>query len=207
MLRALWSGEPVAQKGLLAELKGARLAFQPPAPIPIYIAAMKEQMLKLSGRIAVGVVLSAGLSAGFVAHSLGLAAAGRVEAGRTSASFTNAGYVYFLATNSPKAGMQTMRARLAFLMRNRYIDDNLAHSKLPIDQAAIMAAIARRNFDEAARLVPEEAVEAFSITGTPEQARAGIERFQKAGLEEIVLLMAGEREDWEVGYEVIRSMA
>ena len=38
------------------------LAFKPSAPIPIYIAAMGPDMLRLAGRIGDGVVLSAGLS-------------------------------------------------------------------------------------------------------------------------------------------------
>ena len=205
MLRALWGGEAVAKPGLVHSLKGARMAFTPPAPIPIYMAPMKPQMLKLSGRVADGVVLSAGLSAGFVKLSLGIAEEGRREGTRGAAPFVRAGYVYFLASRNPTAARMTLRQRLAFLMRNRYIDDNLAHSGLPIDQAAIMAAISRRDFDEAARLVPDEAVDAFTITGTPEQARAGIERFLAAGLDEVVLLMAGEPADWAVGYEVMRQ--
>ena len=204
-LRELWSGQAVERTGMLAALKGARMAFTPPAPIPIYMAPMKPQMLKLAGRIADGVVLSAGLSSGFVAQSLEIVDGGRREANRQSAPFVKAGYVYFLASRTPKGGYQTLRGRLAFLMRNRYIDDNLVHSGLQIDQAAIMAAISRRDMDEAARLVPEAAVDAFAITGTPSQCRAGIERFLAAGLDEVVLLMAGEPDDWEVGYEVIRD--
>ena len=205
MLRALWSGEAVERAGLLHRLKGARLAFTPPAPIPIYMTPMKEQMLRLSGRIADGVVLSAGLSSAFVSHSLSFVDDERRKAGRSDAPFVKAAYVYFLAAKSPKAGYQTLRTKLAFLMRNRYIDDCLIHSGLPIDQAAIMDAVSRRDFDEAARLVPEEAVEAFTITGTAAQCRDGIERFQKAGLDEIVLIMAGEPADREVGYRVIRD--
>ena len=92
-------------------------------------------------------------------------------------------------------------------MRNRYIDDALAHSGLPIDQAAIMDAISRRDFGEATRLVPEEAVEAFTITGTAGQCSDGIARFQAAGLDEIVLIMAGGPTDRDTGYRVIREMA
>src|SRR5262249_43085065 len=140
-------------------------------------------------------------------HSLGYVEEGRRKAARERGPFAKAGYVYFLASRTPKAGYETLRTRLAFLMRNRYIDDNLAHSGLPIDQAAIMAAISRRDFDEAARLVPEEAVDAFAITGTPAQCRAGIERYLAAGLQEIVLLMAGDASDWQLGYDVIREFA
>lgn len=206
-LRALWSGEPVERIGMLSKLKGARLAFVPPAPIPIYLTPMKEQMLRLSGRIADGVVLSGGLSAGFVKHSLAFVEEERVKAARTDAPFVKSAYVYFLASETPQGGYQTLRGKLAFLMRNRYIDDGLAFSGIPIDQAAIMDAIARRDFAEASRLVPDEAVEAFSITGTAKQCLDGIARFQAAGLDEIVLIPVGEPADREIGYKVIREMA
>lgn len=205
-LRALWSGQPVHMEALTFALNGARLGFVPPKPIPVYVAAMKEQMLRQSGKIGDGVVLSAGLSSAFVEHSLGVVAQGVLEAGRSSAEVARAGYVYFLASRSAKAGFDIMKNRLAFLMRNRYIDDNIAHSGLPIDQAAIMDAVARRDLETAARLVPDEAVEAFSITGTPAECRAGIERFQKAGLDEVVLVMAGDAADRQRGFSVVQDM-
>lgn len=204
-LRDLLSGAALERTGLVNSFKGARLAFTPAEPIPIYMAAMKEQMLKLAGRASDGVVLSAGLSAGFVKHSLAVSEEGRRAAARTASPFVRSGYVYFLASNTPAEGRKVLRQRLAFLMRNKYIDDNLAHSGLPIDQAAIIDAISRRDFEEAARLVPEEAVDAFTITGTPAQCRDGIQRFIDAGLDEVVLLMAGEPADWAVGYEVMRA--
>jgi len=205
MLRALWEGKPVNSAGLLHQLKGACLAFTPPSPIPIYVTPMKEQMLRLSGRIADGVVLSAGLSSAFVKHSLSFVDEERGKAGR-GGPFVRAAYVYFLATTSPKAGYQTLRTKLAFLMRNRYIDDGLAYSGLQIDQAAIIDAISRRDFDQAARLVPEEAVEEFAITGTAKQCCDAIARFQAAGLDEVVLIMTGEETDRQTGYQVIREM-
>jgi 5,10-methylenetetrahydromethanopterin reductase len=205
MLRALWAGDPVRQAGMLYSLTGARLAFAPPKPIPIYLAPMKEQMLRLSGKIADGVVLSAGLSSAFVSHSLSFVDDERARSAEQR-PFVKASYVYFLATRDPRRGISTLRMKLAFLMRNRYIDDNIAHSGLPIDQAAIMDAIARRDFDEAARLVPEEAVEAFAIAGTVAECERKIAAFAGAGLDEIVLIMAGEPEDWTVGYEVIRRV-
>lgn len=204
-LRALWTGEPVRMEALTFKLDGARLGFRPPAPIPVYVAAMKEQMLRLSGKIGDGIVLSAGLSVGFVEHSLGIVAEGMQEAGRSPAQVSRAGYVYFLATRSPKAGFAVMKNRLAFLMRNRYIDDNLAHSGIPIDQAAIMAAVARRDLEAAAGLVPDEAVEAFTITGSVAECLAGIQRYQKAGLDEVVLVMAGEAADRDLAFSVVRE--
>ena len=46
------------------------MSFSPPQPIPVYIAATGPQMLRLTGRIADGVVLSGGLTVGHVRYSL-----------------------------------------------------------------------------------------------------------------------------------------
>jgi 5,10-methylenetetrahydromethanopterin reductase len=205
-LRDLFGGEPVTRDAMLFQLNNARLAFRPAKPVPIYFCPMKEQMLRLSGKIADGLCLSGGLSAGFVRESLDIAEAGAHEAGRDPSALHKAGYVYFLASGTSKGGFDTLKSKLAFLMRNLFISDNIAHSGLPIDQEAIMDAISRRDFDTAKSLVPDEAVEAFSITGTVDDCRAGIERYAAAGLDEVVLIMAGEAEEREIGYDVIRRV-
>jgi len=206
-LRALWSGEPVHQDAMLFRLAGARLAFRPPSPVPIYLAPMKEQMLRLSGRIGDGVVLSAGLSPGFVAHSLALAAAGARESGRDPAALRKAGYLYFLVSRDERQAVETVRQRLAFLFRNRYLDENLAHSGIPIDQPAIIAAISRRDIEAAARLVPDEAVEAFAVCGSPARCRDRLAAYVAAGLDEPVLVMTGRPEDRALGLQLVRELA
>jgi 5,10-methylenetetrahydromethanopterin reductase len=206
-LRALWSGEPVHQPAMLFRLAGARLAFRPPAAIPIYLAPMKEQMLRLAGRIGDGVVLSAGLSPGFVAHSLARAAAGAREAGRDPGALRRAGYLFFLVSRDERQAVETVRQRLAFVFRNRYLDESLAHSGIPIDQPAIIAAVSRRDLDAAARLVPDEAVEAFAVCGSPARCRDRLAAFVAAGLDEPVLVMLGRAEDRARGLQLVRELA
>ena len=194
-LRGLWSGEPVYQEAMRFKLNGARMMFQPPAPIPIYLSPMKPQMLRLSGTLADGLVLSAGLSEGFVRHSLAIANEGLQAAGRTAIQFRRVGYVSFMASADGRSAVEAVRRKLAFLFRNRFIDDNLAFTGIPIDQEAIIAAMAKRDFDAATKLIPDDAVDAFAIAGTLRQCRDKIQRFADAGLDEIVLLMAGEAAD------------
>jgi 5,10-methylenetetrahydromethanopterin reductase len=206
-LRALWSGAPVHQEAMGFRLAGARLAFQPPAPIPVYLAPIKEQMLRLAGRIGDGVVLSAGLSPAFVAHSLGLAAAGAREAGRDPTVLRRAGYLFFLASRDERRARETVRQKLAFVFRNRYLDESLAHSKLPIDQPAITAAIARRDLEGAARFVPDEAVDVFAVCGSPARCRDRLQAFVAAGLDEPVLTLLGDAEDRALGLRLVREIA
>ena len=206
-LRALWSGEPVEQEATRFRLRGARMMFKPSVAIPLYLAPMKPQMLALAGKIADGVVLSAGLSPGFVGESLKHTAAGAQAAGRDYGALHVAGYISFAASKEPARAIEEVRKKLAFLLRNRFIDDNIAHSGLAIDQPAIIEAMARRDYERAAKLVPDEAVDAFGVAGTVQQCCDKLLKYLDAGLEELVLLLAGTIEDQRYGLKVIRELA
>jgi 5,10-methylenetetrahydromethanopterin reductase len=206
-LRALWSGEPVEQEATRFRLRGARMMFEPPSAIPLYLAPMKPQMLALAGKIADGVVLSAGVSPGFVGESLKHTAAGAQAAGRDYSALHVAGYISFAASREPQRAIEEVRKKLAFLLRNRFIDDNIAHSGLAIDQPAIMEAMSRRDYERATRLVPDDAVEAFAVAGTVQQCCDKLLRYRDAGLKELVLLLAGTVEDQRYGLTVIRELA
>ena len=206
-LRALWTGEPVHYKGEAFRLAGARMEFRPSKPIPIYIAAMGEQMLRLTGQIADGVVLSAGLSSVFVSRSLRLSAEGSRRAGRDPASLRKAGYLYFAVSQNGADAIEALRSKLAFLLRNRFLSENVAQSGISIDQDAIIAAVARRDMEKATRLVPDEAVEAFTVGGTPSECRDRLEAYIKAGLQEPVLVIFGSPGDQALALTLIRDFA
>ena len=172
-LRKLWTGEAVHMDGEFVKLAGARLAFKPSAPIPIYIAAMGPDMLRLAGRIGDGVVLSAGLSTDRCKQSLALCAEGAAKDGRDLAAFRRAGYLFFGTSRDAKEAVDAVRQKLAFVMRNKFLAANIKASGIPVDQEAVIAAIARRDIAGAAALVPDEAVEAFGIAGTPEHCTRG----------------------------------
>jgi 5,10-methylenetetrahydromethanopterin reductase len=191
-LRALATGDPVQKEGRTFRLAGARVSFKPDTSIPIHIAAMGPQMLRLTGRIADGVVLSAGLSAESVRRALALVEEGAEQ--RDLASIGRASYVYFLAEGDAEARGR-VREKLAFLFRNATIKDNLDASGLRIDHEAIMAAVARRDVKTAASLVSDEAVELFTITGDVATCRRRVREYRDAGLTEIVLSLVGTPED------------
>ena len=61
------------------------------------------------------------------------------------------------------------------MMRNRYIDDALVPSGIPIDQAAIIDAIARRDFTvEASRLVLTKLLRHFLSPAPQSSARTAL---------------------------------
>jgi alkanesulfonate monooxygenase SsuD/methylene tetrahydromethanopterin reductase-like flavin-dependent oxidoreductase (luciferase family) len=167
---------------------------------------MREQMLKLAGAIGDGLVLSAGLSAGYVKASLDLAAAGGPDGVLDPVRFNRAGYLYFLVAADEADARRKLRHKLAFVLRNKFLDDNVRHSGLPIDQAGIIDAIARRDVDAAAALVPEEAIDAFGIVGDVEKCRRRLREYLDAGLAEPVLSMTGDQADRRRSLAAVAAM-
>jgi 5,10-methylenetetrahydromethanopterin reductase len=204
-LRRLWSSEPVHLEAAMFSLAGARMMFRP-RPIPIYIAAMGPEMLKLTGRIADGVVLSAGLSVQSVRRSLAVCAAAAASAGRDPMALRRAGYIFFAASPDPAEAIDAARVKLAFVLRNKFLAENVRASGIAIDQAAVVAAIARRDLAAAAALVPDEAVEAFAIAGTPEHCASRLGEFVAAGLDEPVLNILGMPANRDLALDVMRGV-
>jgi 5,10-methylenetetrahydromethanopterin reductase len=204
-LRKLWTGEAVHVDGEFVKLAGARLAFKPSAPIPVYIAAIGPDMLRLAGRSADGVVLSAGLSTDSVRQSIAVCADGAAKEGRDLTAFRRAGYLFFATSLDGKAAVDAVRQKLAFVMRNKFLGANIKASGIPVDQEAVIAAIARRDIAGAAALVPDEAVEAFGIAGTPRHCIERLHDFIDAGLNEPVLGILGSAENCLLALDVMRE--
>ncbi|MCW5679946.1 MAG: LLM class flavin-dependent oxidoreductase [Xanthobacteraceae bacterium] len=194
-LRSLMSGEATQQEGLTFNLKGARISFIPERLPPVYLAPMGPQMLKLSGAVADGLVLSAGLSLDFIRHSIGIAAEGATSNCKNPVAIKKTAYVYFIVGGEGVDQRTKIRQKLAFLFRNENLRENIKASGLPIDHDAIIAAVAKRDMDGALKLVPDEAAEAFAIVGSAADCRKQVRRYLDAGLDEIILSLVGTPED------------
>jgi 5,10-methylenetetrahydromethanopterin reductase len=203
-MRKLWTTEPTHMDGEFIKLAGARLAFKP-NPIPIYVAAMGPDMLKVTGRIADGIVLSAGLSTDSVKSSLARCAEGAMQEGRDPAALRRAGYIFFGTSQNAREAIDAVRGKLAFVMRNKFLAQNIKDSGIPVDQEAVIAAIAKRDLAGAAALVPDEAVEAFGIAGDPVHCLRRLREFVDAGIDEPVLSLVGSPENSAFAIDVMRK--
>ena len=203
-LRRLWSGEAGAFEGEMFRLDGMRMAFLPPEPVPIYVAAMGPRMLRLAGALADGVVLSAGLTVDYAAESLAMVAAG--AAGRDPAALRRAAYLYTAVDTDRAAAIERLRPRIAFMMRNDFVAPSVAGSSIAVDRDAVKAAISRRDMAAAAALIPDEAVAAFGVCGTADDCAARIAEYEAAGIDEIVLLIVGDETGEAAALDLIRGL-
>lgn len=206
-LRALWTGDAVTYDGELFRLSGARMSFSPSHPIPIYVAATGPRMLRLTGRIADGVVLSGGLTVDHVNYSLGQIAEGALATGRDPADLRNAAFLYFSVSADGREAVDFLRGRLAFLFRNRAMAENIRSSGLPIDHEAIVAAVAERDMETAKSLVPDDAVDAFAVGGTVRNCRDRLTAYLDTGVTEPVIQISGSPEGRALAFQVLREFA
>lgn len=192
VLRALWQGEPVAYAGARFRLAEARCHVVMRRPLPLYVAAMGPRMLELAGEIGDGVLLSAGISPGYIRRSLDRVAAGARRAGRDPGAVTRAGFVLAAVDPDGEAARRAAKRMLAYLFRNRFIAEDLALTGIAVDRQAAADAAARGDWAAAERLVPDGVVAAHAVAGTPAECRAQVARFRDAGLAVPVLLAVGD---------------
>lgn len=203
-LRALWTTEPTRNEAEAYRLDGARMSFEPPA-IPIFVTALGSDVAKAAGGTADGILLSAGFSTAFVSHCLTKFQEGAQEAGRDMAGLQNAGNIHFAVSSDGKAARENVRRKLGFLFRNRLMADNIKASGIPVDQDAIVEAVAARDLDKAASLVPDDAVDAFGVAGTPAECATSLQAYLEAGLQEPVIQVSGTEDEKALALQVIRE--
>ncbi len=204
-LRALASTEPANGDREAYRLAGARLMFAPPTSPPVYITALGSEVAETAGRIADGILLSAGFSVPFVAHCLQLFGDGARAEGRDPATMPSAAFIHFSVSEDGKRAREDVRRKLAFLFRNRMMAENIAASGIAIDQDAIVDAVAARDLTKAARLVPDDAIDAFGVAGTVADCLNALEAYLDTGLGEPVIQVAGDEQSKALALQVIRE--
>jgi probable F420-dependent oxidoreductase len=183
VVRTLLREGQVSRRGEIISIDRFDLWFRPLRPeIPIYLAAVFGPMLEVCGETAQGVLLTwSTLDAG--QRAAGHVAAGARRAGRRPEEIDIASLLSCCVAPRRQDALDRMRPAAAFYAGffPRY-NRLLAESGFPAVAAALREAWQRGDRDAAARLVPDEVVEAMSVAGTPAECRERLERYRAAGL-------------------------
>ncbi len=180
LCRALLAGETVEGGQIFPS--PARRLVNAPRRIPIVLAASRPNMLRLAGRAADGVLISAATAPAFVRACLDTAAGG--ADGR---QFRRLAIVYTRLAASERLAMDALRRPLGFVLRGAHHAENIRLSGAPLDQAALAAAYAAEDFAEVERLVGDEVVRRHAACGTPADVRARLDQYRAIGLDEIII--------------------
>jgi len=186
--RALLSGETIDFKGERFRVSGRRLA-NGARKIPIFLAASGPQMLELAGAAADGVLISAGTSPAFIRWTLDLVRKGEQTSGRR---IRKTALVYVSGDDDETIARNRLRRLLGFILRGQHHARNLEMAGTALDQASLVAAYAREDWEAVNRLVNDDVVMRHSASGTPSQVRAAFASYESVGIDEIVASGIGD---------------
>lgn len=178
-LRSALAGEKVTEDYETFSVKGFRLGLKLPEPPKILIAALREGMLRLAGRLGDGAILN-WLSAEDVARVAPIVHAGG-EGKEIAARI-------FVCPNPDKEQVRTM-ARFAV---NAYLNVPVyrAYHEWLGRQELLDAMWSKWDGGDrkgAAAAIPDEVVDQLIVHGTPEECREHIQRYVDNGIDTPVL--------------------
>ncbi len=189
--RSLFAGETIQHDGQVFKIRDRALATGP-SGVPLFVAASGPQMLRLAGKLADGVVISAAASPEFLVSCLDRVAEGESPAGR---KVLRLGYAFGAVNAEPTLAHAELRQILAFILRGKHHAPNLEMAGSMLDQQALADAFLAGDWRTVETLLTDEIVRNHSVSGTEQQVRDRIGRYAAAGLDEMVLMGPQTLED------------
>ena len=189
-VRHLLAGERVDATGKQATLRDTRLAILPvQQPLPIYLAALGPQALRLAGAIADGVILNAYVPTGYVRYAVREIREAARQAGRDPKAIDITCMLVVRLTPDAGAIIPGLKQRLVRLLAEPYVGEILlAQGGFDPGILEPLRDAASRADAAAVELVSDDMVEAFYLVGDAAACRARIADYRDAGVDEPLLL-------------------
>lgn len=188
IIRGLLAGERVQVDGEVLSFHGGQLNF-PTTPLPIYLAARGQRMLRAAGGIADGVIMAPFASADALAHAIQLVREGARNAARADGGPRVVARVDVCIAREREAARRAVRYFVALPVWVSYPDWSYVTAldiHLPDDLRSL---IARREYGDIAAagdLLPEPMLDHFAVAGTEEEVAGKLERI--AGIVDQVIV-------------------
>lgn len=181
ILRQALSGERTDFRGELLRSRGFRLGNVPERPVPIYLAALRERMLRLAGELGEGLILNffplEALPKILAAYREGAARAGR-DASRDEIVCR---FQVGVTDDVPAARELVRRAFSAYVatpVYNRFF----AWCGFEEEARGVAEAFARRDRRASAAAMSDRMVDAVTVLGSAEACREKVAAFVEAGV-------------------------
>lgn len=195
VVRPLVRGEPVTYEGSTIRLDGARIedllsSAGPGAAdgrLPLYLGVTGARALELAGQLADGVLMNVCLPTSYVESRLELVERGGRRAGRSAADVDVAMMLLASPDEDSATGKDRARRFIALylsLFPNIAKETGLAAGFM----ASVRDAFHAEGLDAAAARVGDDVVDLLAAAGTPEECRARIEAYRRAGVGVPVLI-------------------
>jgi probable F420-dependent oxidoreductase len=179
-IRAMYTGGEGPQ-GEFFPTRFRFMGYEPRAELPIYVAALSPNMLRLAGEIADGVMLwlcNPNYVRDVVVPEV---RAGRERAGKSLDGFDVVAAVPAAVTDDRAAAFETMRNDLVTYWSLPFYRAMIERSGFGEDIARFDAGMKAGDVEEAKRAISDSFVESLTAIGSREEVRAGVARYRDAG--------------------------
>ena len=189
-IRDLLAGNRVDVTGEQITLRDTRLAILPvQQPMPIYLAALGPQALRLAGAIADGVILNAYVPTGYVRYAVQEIGKAARQAGRDPEAIDITCMLVVRLTQDAGTLIPGLKQRLVRLLAEPHVGEILlAQGGFDADILEPLRAAASRPDTTAVKLISDDMVEAFYLVGDAATCRARIADYRAAGVDAPLLL-------------------
>jgi alkanesulfonate monooxygenase SsuD/methylene tetrahydromethanopterin reductase-like flavin-dependent oxidoreductase (luciferase family) len=193
-VKRLLRGEEITEQGRVFSFDRVRLTYPEEVATPVRMGVLGPKMLRLSGEIADGSVLSVAASREYVAWARQQIDAGRSAAGRTDEHLVTMFALYSVDPDG-EAARAAMREPLAFYKSNGPSALTDVHGTS--DQ--LKEILDRGGHEALLREMPESWIDDLTIAGTPEDCALKIRSYFEAGADSVALFpMPSDRVDDQV---------
>jgi alkanesulfonate monooxygenase SsuD/methylene tetrahydromethanopterin reductase-like flavin-dependent oxidoreductase (luciferase family) len=180
ILRACFAGTDPPQ-GEIFTTNFRFMGYQPRADLPIYVAALSPNMLRLAGEVADGVMLwlcNPDYIRDVVVPEV---TAGRKRAGKDLEGFDVVAAVPAAVAEEKSAAYEVMRSDLVTYWSLPFYRAMIERSGFGEDIEAFDAGIAAGDVERAKAAISDRFLANLTAIGSPEEVRSGVERYVKAG--------------------------
>jgi F420-dependent oxidoreductase-like protein len=181
IVRAILRGEPPPPQGEFFNTSFQFMGYDPRPELPIYVAALSPNMLRLAGEIADGVMLWLCCPAYIRDIVVPEVTAGRKRAGKSLAGFDVVAAVPVALTDDAEATRAAMRQNLITYASLPFYRAMLEGSGFGAELAAFDEGMQAGDPERAKAGLSKRMLGALAGIGSPEQVRAAVERYLEAG--------------------------
>jgi probable F420-dependent oxidoreductase len=180
-LRQMLAGERVTFEGRTVRSRGFRLVSQPPAPVPIYVAALMPPMLELAGELADGVILNF-FPVEALPRILAHVRAGAECAGRDPGAIEIVSRFQVVVTEDLPAARAALRLMMGPYFATSVYNRFVAWCGFAEEARAIDAGWRERDRARNQAAVTDAMIDRLAVIGPPERCRARLAEFAAAGV-------------------------
>jgi 5,10-methylenetetrahydromethanopterin reductase len=189
--RSFWAGEKLDFHGRFFTAEKMQSDVKLPKTVPVYIASLNRLTQRYAGAQADGAILSPSIATTETTREM----ASRVMEGERMAGRTveKASYLLTSVDDDPKKARDAVRGFYFFLYQLGDVirPETLAAHGVRLQEIEAFRGAWKRKDPLAPSMVPDAAVDALSVAGTPDEARARIEEYRKAGVDLPILMPIG----------------